>query len=106
MYTDISSEEYQEQFQSGDKGEYQFIDVREVDEYEDGHVAGTTNIPLSQFQARVGEISEDSPVVLICAAGGRSAQAAQFMASLGYEDLYNLTDGTKGWIAKGYAVES
>ncbi len=105
MYTDISSEDYQEQFQSGEKGEYQFIDVRELDEYEEGHIAGTTHIPLSQFQARVGEISEDSPVVLVCAAGGRSAQAAQFMASLGYENLYNLTDGTKGWIIKGYAVE-
>ncbi len=106
MYTDINSEEYQEQFQSGDKGDYQFIDVREIDEYADGRIAGTTNIPLSQFQERVGEITKESPIVLVCAAGGRSAQAADFMLSLGYEDVYNLTDGTKGWISKGYDVES
>lgn len=106
MYTDISSEEYQEQFQSGENGKYQFIDVREVDEYEEGRIPGTTNIPLSEFQSRVNEISNDSKVVLVCAAGGRSAQAATFMASIGYENLYNLTDGTKGWIKKGYAVES
>lgn len=106
MYTDISSEDYQNQFQNGEKGDYQFIDVREIDEYEDAHIAGTTNIPLSEFQARVDEISEDSPVVLVCAAGGRSAQAAMFMASMGYEELYNLVDGTKGWMAKGYQVES
>jgi len=106
MFTDITSEEYQEQFQSGEQGEYQFIDVREVEEYEDGHIAGTTNIPLSEFQARYEEISEDSPIVLVCAAGGRSAQAAQFMSAMGYENLYNLIDGTKGWIIKGYEVES
>ena len=105
MYTDISSEEFQEQFQSGNNGDFQFIDVREEDEYEEAHIAGTTLIPLSEFQSRVDEISEDTPVVLVCRSGGRSAQAATFLASMGYEDLYNMADGTMGWMNKGYEVE-
>lgn len=107
MYTDITSEEFQEQFQSGDKGEYQFIDVRELEEYEEAHIAGTTLIPLSEFQERFEEIAEDTPVVLVCRSGGRSAQAANFMMGMGYdpENLFNLSDGTMGWMKKGYAVE-
>lgn len=105
MYSEIDSEEYREQFESGDSGEYQLIDVREPDEFAAGHIPGTTNIPLSEFQDRVDEISEDSPIVLVCATGGRSGRAATFLASMGYENIYNHSDGTKGWISKGYPVD-
>jgi rhodanese-related sulfurtransferase len=105
MYSEINSEEYREQFESGESGDYQLLDVREIDEYAAGHIPGTKNIPLSQFQQRVDEISEDSPVILVCATGARSGRAATFLASMGYENLYNHSDGTKGWIAKGYPAE-
>lgn len=105
MYNEIDIEEYKAQFESGDQGDYQLIDVREVDEFTAGHVPGTINIPLSEFKQRYDEISEDSPVVLVCQSGGRSAQAAMFLASMGYEDLYNFSPGTKGWIARGLPVE-
>ena len=106
MYTDISSEAYLEQFESGEQGEYQLIDVREVDEYAVAHIPGTINIPMSEFLARIDEISEDSPVLLVCRTGLRSSQAAMFMASMGYDELYNLEDGTKGWMEKGFAVDA
>ena len=107
MYTDINSEDYREQFASGEGGEYQFIDVREEDEHAEVHIPGTINIPLSEFPARVDEISEDAPVVLVCNTGVRSSQAALFLASMGYDQdlIYNLEDGTKGWMKKGYAIE-
>ncbi len=106
MYTDIDSEEYRQQFASGDSGAFQFIDVREEEEYTAAHIPGAINIPLSEFAARVDEISEDSPVLLVCNTGVRSSQAALFMASMGYDELYNLEDGTKGWMKKGYSVDS
>ena len=105
MYTDISSEDYRQQFASGDQGEYQFVDVREADEYAQAHIPGTTNIPLSEFQQRMDEISEDAPLLLVCRTGLRSAQAAMFMAGMGYDEVYNLEEGTLGWMKKGYAVE-
>ena len=105
MYSDISSEDFREQFVSGESGEYQFIDVREEEEHAETHIPGATNIPLSEFMARVDDISEDSPVLLVCNTGVRSAQAAMFLVSMGYEDVYNLEEGTKGWMKKGYAVE-
>ena len=105
MYTDISSEDYREQFASGDSGEFQFIDVREEEEHAEVHIPGTINIPLSEFPARSDEISEDAAVVLVCNTGVRSSQAALFLAGMGYEQLYNLEDGTKGWMKKGYTIE-
>lgn len=105
MYTDIDSDSYREQFLGGDSGEYQLIDVREEEEYAAAHIPGTINIPLSEFPARFDEISEESPVLLVCNTGVRSSQAALFLAGMGYEDLYNLEDGTKGWMKKGYSVD-
>ena len=103
MYSDINSEEYREQFADG---AHQFIDVREEDEHAEGHIPGAANIPLSEFMARVDEIDEDSAVVLVCNTGVRSSQAALYLASMGYEQIYNLEEGTKGWLQKGYAVDS
>ena len=105
MYTDISSEEYREQFASGASGDYQFIDVRGEDEHAEAHIPGAVNIPLGEFMARVDEISEDEPVLLVCNTGVRSSQAALFLASMGYEQIFNLEEGTKGWLKKGYAVD-
>ena len=106
MYSDINSEEYRQQFASGDTGEYQLIDVREEVEHAEAHIPGTVNIPLSEFMERVDEISEDAPVLLVCNTGVRSAQAAGFLVSMGYDQVYNLDEGTKGWMKKGYAVDS
>ena len=107
MYSDINSEDFREQFLVGDFGEYQFIDVREEEEHAEVHIPGAVNIPLSEFPARLDEISEDARVVLVCNTGVRSSQAALFLAGMGYDSelIYNLEDGTKGWMKKGYAIE-
>lgn len=104
MYTDISSEDFRERFAGGVR---QFIDVREEEEHAEAHIPGTINIPLSEFPARFDEIDEEAPVVLVCNTGVRSSQAALFLAGMGYDQdlIYNLEDGTKGWINLGYAIE-
>ncbi len=106
MVTDIGIDEFRQKFLGGTMGAFQFIDVREVDEYADGHIPGASNIPLSEFMARYDDIDEDQPALLVCNTGVRSAQAADFLASIGYDQVYNLDDGTKGWLQRGYPVES
>ncbi len=106
MVIDISNEDYREQFASDASGDYQLIDVREAEEYAAAHLPGAVNIPLSEFADRFEEVDEDAPALLVCNTGIRSLQAAYFLLSLGYEQLYNLEDGTKGWLRAGYAVES
>lgn len=100
-YTDLDFETYKAQFSDNPNSDYVLVDVRETDEYAEGHLPNAINIPLSTFQMRFGEITHDKPIVLVCARGGRSAMAADFMVSQGYENLYNLEGGTMGWVLEG-----
>jgi molybdopterin-guanine dinucleotide biosynthesis protein A len=81
------------------------IDVREHHEYEEARVPGVRHIPLAELPDRVAEIPGDDPVHLICAAGGRSMRAAEFLETRGF-DAVNIAGGTKAWIAAGQPVES
>lgn len=79
------------------------VDVREDDEYSDGHVAGAIPIPLATIPERFDEIDAAGPVYVICALGGRSTKAAQFLRGQGI-DAINVAGGTQGWIDSGRAV--
>jgi rhodanese-related sulfurtransferase len=58
------------------------IDVRTQSEFQGGHAADSINIPLHEVLSRIEEIKKmKTPVVLCCASGGRSAQAARFLTT-------------------------
>ncbi len=79
------------------------VDVRNPDEYEAGHVAGATLIPLPELGQRVKEIPAGRPLYIICAVGGRSMTAATALVAAGF-DAVSVAGGTKGWIASGRDV--
>ncbi|MGB3632532.1 MAG: rhodanese-like domain-containing protein [Rubrobacteraceae bacterium] len=82
----------------------QLVDVRERWEYEDAHIPGTNNVPLGELLERVDELEE--PVVLVCASGNRSGQAAHYLTEHGIlKNVANLMGGTAGWQARGLPVE-
>ena len=106
MYEDLTIEDYQEQFASNGSADYLLLDVREVDEFAEARIPGAVNLPLSELQLRLDEVDDTRPIVLVCRTGVRSAMAAQFMIANGYDELYNLRDGTKGWAERGLPLES
>jgi rhodanese-related sulfurtransferase len=67
----------------------QIVDVRTEAEYARGHVQGSRNIPLDQFQARIGEIDPQVPVLLCCASGARSGMAKAILEKAGYPKAHN-----------------
>jgi rhodanese-related sulfurtransferase len=79
------------------------IDVREDDEYADGHVEGAQFMPLATVPDRVDEFPTDAPVYVICALGGRSGKAVEFLRNSGV-DAVNIAGGTNGWIESGRSV--
>lgn len=81
----------------------QLIDVRESFEFVEGHVPGAKNIPLDQI-AHIAESLEGS-IVLICASGGRSSHAAQYLAMFGQTEIANLVGGTFGYAQAGLPLE-
>lgn len=81
------------------------LDVRTPDEYRQAHLKGALLIPLGELQRRVQEIPRDRPVLVYCAVGARSLSAAGFLASKGYRDIYNMSDGLVGWYKNGLPLE-
>jgi len=79
------------------------IDVREVDEYQAGHVAGALLVPLGTVPDRVDAFEGDGPTYIICKSGARSMRAAEFLADRGL-DVVNIAGGTMGWIRSGRSV--
>lgn len=53
----------------------QVVDVRDPDEFANGHMPGAINIPVGQLEKRLGELSSDKPVVFVCSTGARSGEA-------------------------------
>jgi rhodanese-related sulfurtransferase len=79
------------------------LDVREDDEYTDGHVAGAIHVPLGTVPERFGELPTDVPIYVVCAKGARSGRAVQFLVRQGL-DATNVAGGTLEWIESGRPV--
>ncbi len=79
------------------------IDVRESDEWRQGHLPTAVFIPRGFLELRVEEKVPDhkTPVILQCASGTRSLLAARTLRELGYENVYNLTGGFNAWKDRG-----
>jgi rhodanese-related sulfurtransferase len=88
-------------------GEVQVVDVREPDEFTGplGHIRGAILIPLGELAERAGELRGDRPIVAVCRAGSRSAQATAILQQAGFTQVANLTGGMLRWRAEGHPVE-
>ena len=76
------------------------LDVREPEEYVQGHVPGAVLIPMSQLASRMAEVPLDRPVHVICRSGNRSASMTEVLERAGV-DASNVAGGTAGWARAG-----
>src|SRR5262245_27284942 len=83
------------------------VDVRERDEWEEGHIPGAIHIPRGNLESRIENAVPDrsSKLVVYCASGARSAFGAKALGELGYEDVSSLSGGFTDWKRNGYEVE-
>ena len=67
------------------------VDVRGADEYRQGHIPGSVNLPLPSLSGRksIG-VGKDSPVYVYCLSGARSSQAAAILRRMGYNNVKNI----------------
>jgi len=74
------------------------LDVRTPGETAAGVIPGAILVPIDALESRVGEIPKDQrPLLIYCAAGGRSAAACEFLSHAGYSGLHNLNGGIGAW---------
>jgi len=77
------------------------IDVREPNEYCDsaGHIPDALNYPWRSgvLQKEYRQLPADSPILVVCRSGNRSNQAAAFLRSKGFKQVYDMLDGMRSW---------
>jgi rhodanese-related sulfurtransferase len=87
--------------------EAHIVDVREADEFANGHLPEAVNIPMSRLADRIGELEKfkDKPILVCCAAGVRSGKACGELKKHGFERLFSLSGGLDAWVSAGYPVK-
>jgi molybdopterin/thiamine biosynthesis adenylyltransferase/rhodanese-related sulfurtransferase len=92
--------------QSGQPDDIEVIDVRERDEWVDGHIEGATFVPRGLLDLKIENLvpNKDKKVILYCAGGTRSALAAKSLEDLGYNDVESVSGGFGAWKEAGYPV--
>jgi len=83
-----------------------FVDVRELDEWQEGHVPGAIHIPRGNLESRVEGLVPDKEreIFVYCAVGARSAFGAKALTDLGYTDVTSVAGGFTDWKRNGYEV--
>jgi sulfur-carrier protein adenylyltransferase/sulfurtransferase len=101
---EISSIEAHERLESSDGSI--FVDVREADEWDEGHIPGAIYTGRGRLEQRIEGLVPDKtrPLVVYCSAGSRSAFSAKALEELGYSNVVNLAGGFADWKRNGFEV--
>ena len=83
------------------------LDVREQAEFAQSHILNARWLPLSQLEARAGELEKfkDKPLIVYCASGNRSSTAASALTKRGFSKVVNLAGGFIAWQQAGLPVQ-
>lgn len=96
MIAEVSVEQLEAALAAGAK----LIDVREDDEYDDGHVPGAIHVPLSTVPESIEMFRSDGDTYVICKGGGRSLRACEFLEGVDVVTI-NVAGGTMAWALSG-----
>lgn len=93
MFQSISMPEFEQKLK---KEKLTIIDVREDDEFEEGHVPGAIHIKLGEIESRCQELNKDTEYQIICYSGSRSGMAYRFLGQKGYK-VTNVMGGMSSY---------
>ena len=86
-----------------EKADAQLLDVRTPEEVAAGMIEGAQHMDFYEdnFQDQLATLDKTKPVLVYCAAGGRSGKAMDMMQKMGFNEVYNLAGGYRGWSGAG-----
>jgi rhodanese-related sulfurtransferase len=87
------------------QGGVTFVDVREPDEWAEGHMPGAVHIPLGDLSTRANELPADGQIVTVCRVGGRSLKAVDILEASGRKGSKSMAGGMVEWKKNGRPVE-
>jgi rhodanese-related sulfurtransferase len=91
------------QWQDADTA-FHLLDVRTPAETARGVIPGARAMPLHLLPLKVQDLAGQTPLVIYCQSGARSAQACAFLSQHGMDEVYNLRGGIVGWAGAGQAL--
>lgn len=96
LYRNTNAADLQQSFEAGDKP--YVLDVRSAQEWGTGHIPGAVHMPVDQLEQRLSEVRRDGkPMYVVCASGGRSSSASDYLAKRGYLNVWNVEGGMNAW---------
>jgi sulfur-carrier protein adenylyltransferase/sulfurtransferase len=101
--TTITANKALEMIKGKNPEEICLLDVRQPNEYQQGHIPGAVLIPIAQLPEGLGELDSKIPTITYCAFGSRSRVGTSILQDAGFKEAYNLKGGFKAW--KGLSVE-
>ena len=92
---------------ANDKGTGVIIDLRTTDEIKKGYIKGAVQLDFlaKDAEAQIDKLDKNKTYYIYCAAGGRSADAAEYMKTKGFMHVYNMEKGFSDWEKKGFPIE-
>lgn len=111
---EVTPDEVRRLLEAPNRRGYEFIDVREADEWEAGHLPSARHYPRGFLEVRADlEHAKRDPwladrsrkLVLYCGGGHRSALAAYSLQQMGFDHVVSMAEGWTGWTARGFPVE-
>ncbi|WP_337031478.1 rhodanese-like domain-containing protein [Paenibacillus illinoisensis] len=96
-FKEIAPQEVAERLNKGET--LTMLDVREPEEWMEGHVAGSNHIPLGELDVRHEELDPTQEIIVICRSGNRSGKACELLNEKGFK-VVNMTGGLIAWTDK------
>ena len=75
------------------------VDVRPMNEFADGHILHSLNIPMNGFGKQLGQLEKyrNRPIIVSCRSGAQSSAACKQLRKAGFDQVYNLRGGIMAW---------
>lgn len=105
VVTNLSAERFKAIIENDKEGV--IIDLRTTDEINKGFIKGSVQLDFlaKDSEKQIDKLDKNKTYYIYCAAGGRSADAAEYMEKHGFKRVYNLEKGFSDWAKKGFSVE-
>ena len=84
-----------------------FVDVREHEEWKEGHIPGAVHVARGHFESRIESVvaERDRPIVLYCSGGARSVFTAKALEEMGYTQVFSMAGGYTDWKRNGFPTQ-
>ncbi len=82
------------------------IDVREANEFKNGHIDSAINTPLGNFEKHIDQLKQHkhNPLIVVCQTGTRSAPACKKLTAAGFDQVFSMTGGMQSWQENNYPI--